>query len=300
MRLAVLTSADSWHYQDLCRAADGICEITAVPFESLADTLASRADRFNHDLQQYDCLLARAMPSGSLQQVVFRMDVLLKLHQQGMVIINPPRTIEMAVDKYLCLVRLGEAGLPLPMTAVSQTLETALNQFQRLSQDVVIKPLFGSMGRGLERIDSMDLAVQRFTEILDRDEVLYQQSFIPHSGYDLRLLVVGDRVFSMRRNNSHWITNLSQGGIGSPHTASQRELELAQAAAVAIGASIAGVDLIYDSRNGEPMILEVNSAPSWRGISAVLNVDIAAEILQFLKLKTAKPNPVPAIFNSLK
>lgn len=284
MNIGVLASADSWHFQDLRRAGDGTSEIVSVPFETLSDLLMSGLGRPSHPLQQFDCLLARAMPFGSLQQVVFRMDVLLKLHQQGMVIVNPPRTIEMAVDKYLCLVRLSEAGLPTPLTAVSQSLDTALQQFQQLSQDVVVKPLFGSMGRGLERITSIEMAMQRFAEILSRNEVLYQQSFIPHTGFDLRLLVIGEQVFSMRRENpNHWITNLAQGGIGSPHVASQREIELAIAAARVIEASIAGVDLVYDDRSGEPKILEVNSAPSWKGISEVLNIDIAAEILQFIQ-----------------
>ena len=104
------------------------------------------------DLAQLDAVLVRTMPPGSLEQVVFRMDVLARLEAQGLVVINPARAIEAAVDKYLATARLQAAGLRVPRTAVCQTVEEALGWFAELGGDVVLKPLFGSEGRGITRL----------------------------------------------------------------------------------------------------------------------------------------------------
>jgi RimK family alpha-L-glutamate ligase len=280
MRLCVLTANNSWHLHDLKRAGGGDYHIDSVDFSQLSDRLTG----CNHWLHQYDCLFTRSMPAGSLQQIIFRMDVLLRLEHEGLRIVNPPRAIEMAVDKYLSLVRLHQAKIPIPPTAVSQSLEQALEHFERLGGDVVLKPLFGSMGRGLERISRPADAATRFANLIINGEVIYQQAFVPHHDFDLRLLVIGERVFSMKRiNPNHWISNLAQGAIGIPHAATPAEISLALAAAAAVSTEIAGVDLLFDQRTGQPYVLEVNSAPSWKGISKVLNFDIARSILDYLK-----------------
>ncbi len=287
MNLCVLSAADSWHFHDLKRAARKTEQISCRPFESLADFLPDASPHaspnITHPLERFDCLLTRAMPAGSLQQVVFRMDVLLKLERRGLSVINPPRAIEMAVDKYLSLTRFQEANIPSPPSAVSQQVSEAMVHFERLGGDVVLKPLFGSMGRGLQRIHSPVTAELRFAELVANHEVIYQQKFIPHRDFDLRLMVIGEQVFAMKRvNPNQWIHNLAQGATGCPYQPTEQETELAIEAARAVETQIAGVDLVIDETSGQPYVLEVNSAPSWRGISSVLQVDIARHILDFL------------------
>ena len=110
--------------------------------------------------------------------------------------------------------------------------------------------------------------------------MIYQQKFIAHAGYDVRLLVLGDRVWGMKRKNPHhWITNISQGGIGEVYQVGERERELALAASAAVGAHFAGVDLITDAKTGEQFVLEVNAVPGWRAIADVVGVDIAGELV---------------------
>jgi ribosomal protein S6--L-glutamate ligase len=279
MKLCVISSDENWHLNDLRRAAGADVQIDNFRFQYIADDLTST----QHELCQYDCLLTRAMPPGSLQQIIFRMDVLLKLEQQGVRIVNPPRAIEMSVDKYLALTRLDQANVPTPPTSVSQTTGQALEQFERLGGDVVLKPLFGSMGRGLERICSLDDAQKRFAEIEMTGEVIYQQVYVPHGDFDLRLLVIGEQIFAMKRiNENHWISNLAQGASGVPHEASVIEKSLAREAATAVATEIAGVDIVIDQQTGQPYVLEVNSAPSWKGISAVLGIDIGRQVLEYL------------------
>ena len=227
-----------------------------------------------------DAVIVRTMPGGSLQQVVFRMDLLAQLERTGTIVVNPAKSIEAAVDKYLSLAKIKAAGIPVPRTFVSQTVEAAFLHFKGLGEDVVAKPIFGSMGRGIVRLQSNGEAKTHFEEMVEAGEVIYQQEFLRHSGFDIRLFVIGEKVFAMKRTNTKgWITNISQGGVGECYQASDQERCLAVDAARAVGARIAGVDLLYDE-SGKPYILEVNAVPGWEAISSVLQIDFAKLILE--------------------
>ena len=88
-------------------------------------------------------LITRPIGRGSLEEIVFRMDLLHRLERLGMLIINPPLSIERSVDKYCALALLEEHGLPVPRTAVTESHQEALKCFHELGEDVVMKPLFG-------------------------------------------------------------------------------------------------------------------------------------------------------------
>jgi glutathione synthase/RimK-type ligase-like ATP-grasp enzyme len=94
-----------------------------------------------------------------------------------------------------------------------------------------------------------------------------------------------------RKNPHHWITNISQGGIGEVYQVGPRERELALAAAVAVGAHFAGVDLITDSKTGEQFVLEVNAVPGWRAIAGVVGIDIARELISEIESLHSSFNP---------
>ncbi len=287
MKICVLNSPDGWHVQDLIRAAAGRHVVDAIRFEALVAEIDGGRPKplrsGEHPLEAYDCVFTRAMPAGTLEQIVLRMDILLEIQRRGVPIVNPPRAIEASVDKYLSLTKLAAEGIPVPRTAVSQSVSQALAQFERFGRDVVVKPLFGSMGRGLVRVAGLSSAEQEFAARIEHRGVVYQQEFIAHGGFDLRLLVIGNRVLGMKRTNrDSWITNISQGGIGTAHSPTASEQQLALRSTAAVGAMIAGVDLAYDQRTGEPFVLEVNSAPSWKAIAGVLDTDIAAMMIEFL------------------
>jgi ribosomal protein S6--L-glutamate ligase len=286
MELAVAAHDRHWHWDDLCRAAGQKHKLHRVDLRRLqvqlardrAPPLISTAET---GLNDFPLILLLGIPGGTLEQVVFRMDALAALQQTGVKVLNPPRAIETCVDKYLTLQRLAAAGLPIPRTAVCQTWEQTLEATSHLGSDIVLKPLFGSEGKGLERATNSEELKAIATRWLELGRVLYLQEFIPHAGWDLRLLVIGDRVWSMRRSNAQdWRTNASRGSANSPWTPNQRELEFAHKSAAAVGASFAGVDLVYD-QHGAPYLLEVNSAPGWKYISTATGVDIAAELLDF-------------------
>lgn len=288
MRLAVLASPDSWYLNDLRRAAGSRHEVICVAFERLTarldgETGQRRVQAAECDLDACDAVLVRTMPPGSLEQVVFRMDALGTLAEAGKVVINPPRAIEAAVDKYLASAKLQSAGLATPRTWVCQSLADALEGFRALGGDVVVKPVFGGEGRGIFRVDEESLAWRVFSTLAQLRSVIYLQEFIPHHGFDLRLLVLGDRVFAMRRVNlDDWRTNVSRGARAEPLVPEPRLIETARRAAAAIGAPFAGVDVL-PSRDGREFVLEVNGVPGWKALSATLQVDIAAALLDYVE-----------------
>ena len=287
MKLAVLAAANSWYAQDLRRAAGSQYELATVPFSQIHSTIdpaGVRVGASGIELTRFDAVLVRTMPPGSLEQVVFRMDALHHLQAAGCLVINSPRAIETAVDKYLTLARLRQRGLPVPTTFVCQNSDEAMEAFLRpLGQDAVVKPVFGSEGRGITRINDPAIALRTFRLLEQLGAVLYLQEFIPHEGFDTRILLVGDAFFAMRRcHPTDWRTNVSRGATTEACTPTEGMLRLARQAAEATGARIAGVDILA-ARDGREILIEVNAVPGWRALARTVGVDIAAHVLQFVE-----------------
>ena len=291
MRIAVLANERSWYLRDLCRAASVDHEICRVSFEELGAELGVgpvRITSARQKLHRFEALLVRTMPPGTLEQVIFRMDVLASLESAGCLILNPPKAIEVAVDKYLALFRLSQAGLTVPRTCVCQTALEAIEAFERLGGDVVIKPLFGSEGRGITRVTDEELAARAFRMLESLGAVVYLQEFIPHAGCDWRVLVIGHRLFGMKRRNADdWRTNVSRGAVAEPLEIDDRLAAVARRAAAAVGASVAGVDVLPD-RDGQLYVLEVNAVPGWKRLAQELSVDIAQAVLEHVETLAQK------------
>ncbi len=282
-----LVSGFGWHVEDLARAA-GQLGITFLPveFSQLVATVAPSGIFANDtNLLEVDGVLARMMPPGSLEQVVFRMDVLARVEAAGVPVLNPPKAIEAAVDKYLTLAKLAASGLPVPPTWVGESAEQALLAFDDLGGDVVVKPLFGSEGRGLLRISERELARRAFTTLERLGAVLYLQAMIPHPGHDLRVFVLGEQVLGAMRRYApaeDWRTNVAIGGRAEAATIDDATSQLARDSARAVGAIMAGVDLIEDPQQGT-VVLEVNAVPGWKALASVTGVDFASAILVHLR-----------------
>jgi len=302
VRIAVLASGDGWHVQDLARAAAALGhDLAPVSFRHLQGWLASPEPAvitstgphtrgvapLSIALSCVDRVLVRTMPAGSLEQVIFRMDVLHRLEAIGVPVINPPRALEAAIDKYVACARMEAAGLPVPATLVCERADDAVAAFQQLGGDVVVKPLFGSEGKGITRVTDVDVAHRVFKTLERLGSILYVQQFIPHDGYDLRAFVLGNRVLAAmrRRHDTDWRTNVARGAIGETADLSLHEAELALRAARAVDAPIAGVDLLH-GRNGQTYVLEVNAVPGWRALAKATGRDVAGEVLEFV----ADPN----------
>ena len=290
MRFAVLSSPDSWYTRDLQRAAAASGDtVTPLPFSRVHSSIVSttqspRVASVETNLAEFDAVLVRTMPPGSLEQVVFRMDALQRLASNGVRVVNPPKAIEAAVDKYLTLTKLHEVGIETPRTEVSQSIDEAMAGFARLGSDVVLKPIFGSEGRGITRISDEAIAERTFKLLIQLGAIIYQQEFVEHEGYDIRVFVLGDEMFGMRRRSkADWRTNVSRGAKTEPlPDMNDRLRSLARRATVAVGAEISGVDLL-PAKDGRLLAIEVNAVPGWRALSRTLETDTAAQILSYLR-----------------
>jgi RimK family alpha-L-glutamate ligase len=232
-------------------------------------------------LQDLSAVITRPIGRGSLEEIIFRMDLLHRLERLGMLIINPPLSIERSVDKYHTLALLEEHGLSVPRTAVTESYEEALKCFHELGEDVVMKPLFGSRGIGSTRISDSDIAARVFRTISFHRGVLYLQEFIPHGVSDIRAFVVGDRVIaSMHRIAETWKTNVSLGAKPVSINLDDELKNLAVKAAKVIGCKVTGVDILEGPKG--PVVVELNSQPGWRGLQSVTKINIADEIIGYI------------------
>ena len=285
MRIAILSARRGWHTDELCRAlAERGHEGRVLPYEGLVARLGGSGRGLaaaGEDLGSCAAVLARIVPAGSLEQIIFRVDALHALEERGIPVINSPRTLERTVDKLWTTAILEQAGLAVPDTVVCENPDEALAAFRAVG-DVIVKPLFGSMGLGMVRVTTEEMAFRVFRTLETLRAVYYLQRAIDHAGCDVRVFVVGGRVIgAIERSAPGWKTNLARGGRARPTTLPAAWAELALAATRAVGAGYAGVDLL-PARDGTVYVVEVNGIPGWRGLQEATSSDVAGAIVEHL------------------
>ncbi|HTL95974.1 MAG TPA: RimK family alpha-L-glutamate ligase [Gemmatimonadaceae bacterium] len=284
MFVAILAARTGWHTDELTRAFAARGARAAVfPYESLVASLGRRAHLAANDtdLLDADAVLARIIPNGSLEQIVFRVDALHALEDAGIPVMNPPRAIERTVDKFYTSALLARAGLATPDTVVCERADDAMTAFRDM-RDVIVKPLVGSMGLGMVRVSDEEIAWRVFRSLEAIHGVYYLQRTIEHDGRDVRVFVVGDRVLgAIERSAAGWRTNLARGGRARAITLPAEWHAMALCAARTVGAAYAGVDLL-PARDGSVYVLEVNGIPGWHGLQTATSFDVAQAIVDHL------------------
>ncbi|HEV8455283.1 MAG TPA: RimK family alpha-L-glutamate ligase [Gemmatimonadales bacterium] len=282
--MAVLAARTGWHTHELERAAaERGHQLTVLPYEGLVARIGPAAGlrSKNTELDSADVVLARIIPSGSLEQIIFRVDALHRLEDRGTRVVNSPRAIERTVDKFWTSTLLEQCGIPTPETVVCDDAEEAFEAYRTLG-DVIVKPLFGSMGLGMVRVSDEEMAFRVFRTIEQIRGVFYVQRTVDHDGTDLRAFVLGGRVIAaIERRACGWRTNLARGGTARSVPLSEQLSGLAVRAAAAVGADYAGVDLVT-GRDETTYVLEVNGIPGWRGLQEATGLDIAARLIDHL------------------
>ena len=286
LRVAILGSTGGWHARRLERAltARGH-ECSFAPVTRMVGRVGADAGVRSRDVALDECsvVLVRGIPRGSLEQVVFRVDVLHVLAAAGVRAVNSAQAIERTVDKFLASTLLARAGLTTPRTIACERPADALEAFAELGGDVIVKPLFGSMGFGMVRVDDPDVAERVFRALELERAVYYLQETLPHEGRDVRGLVVGEQlVAAIERTGDGWRTNLARGGRAQAVRLDSEQERLCVAAAAALGADYAGVDLLRVA-DGRDYVLEVNGIPGWQGVERATGVDVAAALAEHLE-----------------
>ncbi len=227
-------------------------------------------------LEDCDAVLVRGIPRGSLEQVIFRVDALHVLAERGVTCVNSARAIERTIDKFLASALLAGAGVPTPRTIACERAEDALDAFEELGGDVIVKPLFGSMGAGMTRVDDADVAYRVFHALALERAVYYLQE--AHEGRDIRAFVIGGRVLAaIERTGTSWRANLARGAQAHAIELTAEQERVCVRAADALGVDYAGVDLL-----GE-YVLELNGIPGWHGLQAATGADVAGALVTHLE-----------------
>ena len=276
LRVAVLGASGSWHSRGLIAAlAARGHEVVAIPATRLRSVVggADGVHVLGPDgvvLDGLDLLIVRGLPRGSLEQVIFRVDALHVLEAHGVRCVNSPSALERTIDKSWASAVLAGAGLPTPATVVSERYDDAIAAFERLGGDVVVKPLFGAMGNGIVRIEDRDVAHRVFRALeLERAVYYVQRTIAPPGRRDLRVLVVGGEIAgAMERATYSWRANVARGARPRAVELSEAERAVALAAAAALEADLAGVDLLV-APDGEIVVVEVNGIPGWQALQSI-------------------------------
>ena len=285
MRIPIFTyEADGgWHGAQIAQAfAERDVEAVFVSLQDCVIDLSGEKPQIripNFD-QVPKGVFVRGVAGGTLQQITTRLNMLHMLEMQGVKVFNSGRAIERTVDKAMTSFLLSRANIASPPTWVceSRSQAHAIIAAQLPKNKLVLKPLFGSQGRGIRLLEQgakLPLPMDDFV-----DSVFYLQQFVDSgkSSYDFRVLVVGNKaVAAMRRNGNGWLNNVAQGArceaIDFTKSDGADMLHLAEQAAMAVDIDYCGVDVMRD-KNGKLWVLEVNSIPAWSGLQSVTKTNI--------------------------
>jgi [lysine-biosynthesis-protein LysW]--L-2-aminoadipate ligase len=208
------------------------------------------------------------------------------LNSFGVPTVNTALVAEICGDKLTTSAMLAKAGAPQPRNVVAFTPESALEAIEAFGYPVVLKPVVGSWGRLLEKINDRDAAeaVLEHKAVLGsvQHSVFYIQEYIKKPGRDIRAIVVGDRVLTaIYRKSEHWITNTARGGEGEICPITPEIEALCLKATAAVGGGILAVDLIEHPERGF-LVNEINHTMEFHTAQPISGVDIADEIVNYV------------------
>jgi tetrahydromethanopterin:alpha-L-glutamate ligase len=272
LRVAIMTDETGWHTTRLkkafrARGVDARCiDLAACRIDTTWEPYGLALPGFGHTLP--DAVFVRGIAGGTFEQVTLRLGILHALRECGVPVYNDARAIERSVDKSMTSFLLHRNGVPTPATWAGESAAFAQRVLMRetaAGHQVVLKPLFGSQGKGLRRLGASarrDGTLVPLPPLKQYRQVAYLQRFVGHNGaqtpgctgsthraepaFDWRVLVIGGRaVAAMRRTGGRgWIHNVARGARCEPAELDDTLAEIAVRATQALGLDYAGVDLI--------------------------------------------------------
>lgn len=201
----------------------------------------------------------------------------------GIPTLNRTSATQICDDKALCSIELGAAGVPTPETLLAFSIDSAIEACEMVGYPAVIKPVTGSWGRLLAKVNGPQqaraLLEQKVTLGSYHHALFYVQQYQEKPGRDIRVFVVGDRLLAASyRSAEHWITNTARGASSSKCPITSEMEEIVLHACHTVGAQLAGVDLI-ETEDGYT-VLEVNTGGEFHGLMTTTDVDIPGEIIE--------------------
>lgn len=288
MRIGIAMSRDrpNWPVRRLIRVLESrSCEAVTFCLKDISVHMDSERMQFLLPRRRpldANGLILRSIGGGSTDQITSRISVLEAMEFSGIRVFNSAYSHRRAKDKLATLVWLAHHGIPIPRTTVTERLAVAVASTKRY-KDIVSKPLRGSQGQGIFRLDDPDLAFRIFKILQTANQTILIQEFIETPGRDIRVFVVGNRVIGAMYRYAKpgaWKTNVSRGGKPVKCPISKDLEQLAINASKAMQMDFAGIDIL-ESKTGL-VVSEVNSAPNWSGLQKATGIDAAEEIIAYL------------------
>lgn len=290
--IAIMTDETGWHTNRLkkafrARGVEARCvDLADCRIDTTWKPHGIAIPGFGHTLP--DAVFVRGIAGGTFEQVTLRLGILHALRESGVPVYNDARAIERSVDKSMTSFLLNRHGVPTPATWAGESRAFAQRVLMReraASRKVVMKPLFGSQGKGLQLLG--DDACEALPSLTAFNEVAYLQRYVDGGkpGFDWRVLVIGTQaVAAMKRvGGDGWVHNFARGAHCEPAELTPSLADIAVRASVALGLDYAGVDLIACAEDGDrPLVLEVNGVAAWRGLQSVTSFDIASLLVDDL------------------
>ncbi|MEA4907207.1 MAG: lysine biosynthesis protein LysX [Chloroflexi bacterium] len=263
-----------------------------VPYERIDDSSVQFDLNDPAPWKAYDAVLERSI---SFARGLYATSI---LNAWGIPTVNSSQVANVCGDKLATSSALAQAGVPQPQVKIAFTAESALEAIEELGYPVVLKPVVGSWGRLLARINDRDAAeaILEHKETLGsyQHSIFYIQEYIQKPGRDIRAMVVGDHVAcAIYRSSSHWITNTARGGDGEVCPVTPELEALCVAAAQAVGGGVLAVDVLEDPHRGY-LVNEVNHTMEFHTLAPVTGVDIAGLIVDYALAMAGQPAPAPA------
>jgi RimK family alpha-L-glutamate ligase len=301
LAVAIMTDETGWHTSRLKRAlrergALSRCvDLADCRFDTTHAPHGLAIPGYGRGLP--DAVIVRGIAGGTFEQVTVRLGILHALRELGVPVYNDARAIERSVDKSMTTFLLHRACIPTPPTWVAESAPFAQRVLMRecaKGHEVVMKPLFGSQGKGIARVGANSEGCEPLPALKAYGQLAYLQRFVrPVStpGYDWRVMVIGGKaVTAMRRISEHWVHNVAQGARCEAAGLSEPLAILAERACAALGLDYAGVDLIPCEDNPfGATVIEVNGVAAWRGLQSVTPFDIAGCIVDDLLNRRMTP-----------
>ena len=216
----------------------------------------------------------------------------------GVPVVNSPETADVCADKAKNSLALDAAGVPTPETKVAFTVDSAMDAIDSFGYPCVLKPVVGSWGRLMAKLDSESAAeaVLEHKKVLGHYEhkVFYVQEFVDKPGRDIRVLATdGEPVAAMTRSSDHWLTNAAKGGDTAGFELDDTALDLVEQASDAVGGGLLGVDLmeVGGENSGKYTVHEINHTVEFKALNGCVDVDVPGTVVDWLEAKANEATP---------
>lgn len=212
---------------------------------------------------------------------------------QGIPVVNAPAVAERCGDKYVTSQLLVRHGIPTPRVIMAFDEDSALPAIEAMGYPCVLKPVVGSWGRLLAKVENREMAealIEHKATLGVNHQVFYIQEYIDKPGRDIRAFVIGDQaICAIYRSSENWITNTARGGVATNCPVTDEIAELCHRAARVVGGGLLALDL-FETENGLT-INEINHTMEFRNSITTTGVDIPQKMVAYVLAQAAVSQP---------